>query len=471
MARISRFCTNCGSELDRGAKFCAQCGTPTRQNDAPVAASEASRQPRQDDAPLADDEGSRRLRQEDAPVAADEGSKQPRKSDAPAAADKASGQTRKDSAPVAASEASRQPRQEDAPVAADEGSKQPRKSDAPAAADKASGQTRKDSAPATASEAGRQPRQDDAPAAAAEAWSGYKRFLRVDPSGGFFAIVTPLMIWTVAAGILSWAVLGLLSLRFDLSFLNLQDLFFTMLIIIGIMLSVVANAYLVLSYRERKGALAQVLRQLPMVWAAGLCVGLLIMIWQVWTDFAGGPNELRRAMFSVVGIGVCGTYGGYLSLVAIGPDRIYLVARRVVYVLIAVIAVEILDALWWGTRHLTGAEIGTHFVRAGWTAFSCVVVYSIIAFFMAQARAKKLQISMLVAYLVLGVIGFTIAVGALWDTFPPGAIRFVHGAIVLVTVATIGLLMVQHFHRKRDAGNPPLASTGVSGQPSTTTAL
>ena len=101
----------------------------------------------------------------------------------------------------------------------------------------------------------------------------------------------------------------------------------------------------------------------------------------------------------------------------------------------------------------------------------CVVVYSIIAFFMAQARAKKLQISMLVAYLVLGVIGFTIAVGALWDTFPPGAIRFVHGAIVLVSVATIGLLMVQHFHRKRDAGNPPLASTGVSGQPSTTTAL
>ena len=243
MELTSRFCTNCGSELDRGAKFCAQCGTPTRQNDAPVAASEASRQPRQDDAPVADDEGSRRLRQEDAPVAADEGSKQPRKSDAPAAADKASGQTRKDSAPATASEAGRQ-----------------------------------------------QPRQDDAPAAAAEAWSGYKRFLRIDPSGGFFAVVTPLLIWTAAAGILSWAVLGLLSLRFDLSFLNLQDLFFTMLIIIGIMLSVVANAYLVLSYRDRTGALGQVLRQLPMVWAAGLCVGLFILIWQVWTDLRRWPQ-------------------------------------------------------------------------------------------------------------------------------------------------------------------------------------
>ena len=304
MERISRYCTNCGSELDEGAKFCAQCGSPTRQHDAPVAANESKGQPRKDNAP----------------DVADEGSRQPRKNDAPAAAD----------------EARRRPRQDDAPAAA--------------------------------GVAGRQPRKDVAAVAVGEAWSGYRRFLRIDPSGGFFAIVTPLFIWTAAAGILTWAVLGLVSLRFDLSILNLEDLFFTMLIIIGIMLSVVANAYLVLSYRDRTGALGQVLRQLPMVWAAGLCVGLFIMIWQVWTDFAGGPNELRRAMFSLIGVGVCGMYSGYVSLVAIGPDRIYQVVRRVVYVLIAVIAVEVLDALWWGTRHLSGAEIGTHFVRAGWTA-------------------------------------------------------------------------------------------------------
>ena len=390
MARIGKYCTNCGGELNEGAKFCAQCGTPTRQHDAPVTA--------------------------------------------------------------------------------DEGSEQPHNSDAPAAADEASGQPRKDNAPVAASEADRQPRQDDAPGAAEEAWSGYKRFLRIDLSGGFFAIVTPLFIWTAAAGILTWAVLGLLSLRFDLSFLNLQDLFFTMLIVIGIMLSVVANAYLVLSYRDRTGALGQVLSFLPMIWAALLCVGLFIMIWQVWTDFAGGPNELRRAMFSIVGIGVCGTYGGYLSLVAIGPGRIYHAVRRVVYVLIAIIAVEILDALWWGTGHLSGAEIGTHFLRAGWTAVISVAVYSIIAFFMAQTSGKKLQLRMLVTYLVLGVIGFTIAVGSLWDTFPPGAIRFVHGAIVIVTVTTIGLLLVQHFHRKRDTGNPPAGRAKASGQPSATTA-
>ncbi len=284
------------------------------------------------------------------------------------------------------------------------------------------------------------------------------------------AVVTPLFIWIIAAGILAWAVLGLISLRFDLSFLNLQDLFFTMLIIIGIMLSVVANAYLILSYRDRAGALWQALSFLPVLWAAFLCVGLSIMIWQVWTDFAGGPNELRRAMFSLVGLGICGTYGGYLSLVAIGSARIYHAVRRVMYVLIAIGAVEILDALWWGTGHLSGAELGEHFVTAGGTAIVCAIVYSIIAFFMGQAGSKRRQIGVLIAYLLFGLIGFTIAVGSLWDTFPPGAIRFVHGAIVLVLIATIGLLLVQHFHRKRDTGNPPADSVQASGQSSPTVA-
>ena len=282
--------------------------------------------------------------------------------------------------------------------------------------------------------------------------------------------MSPILIWTAAVGILTWSVLGLLSLRFDLSFLNLQDLFFTMLIIVGIILSVAANAFLVLSYRDRTGALGQVLKQLPMVWAAALCVGLSIMIWQVWTDFAGGPNELRRAMFSLIGVGVCGMYGGYLSLVVVGPNRIYQAVRWVLYVLIAIVALEILDALWWGTRGLSGAEIGMHFLRAGGTAFACVVAYSFIVFFMAQAKSKKRQTSVLIAYLVLGLFGFTIAVASLWDTFPAGAIRFVHGAIVMVTIATIGLLLVQQFHRKRNTGNPPADDAEATGQSSPTTA-
>ncbi len=413
MKRIDKYCTNCGSELNAGAKFCAQCGSPTQQREARAAEAEPTRQPRG----------------EDAQVTAKEIGRPPHKDLESATA----GQQRSASAPEIPREAAKPPPSEAFSEAAKKDDTQPSTQGAAASSDKD--------------------------------WSRYSRFLRVDSSGGFMGIVTPLFIWIAAAGILAWAVLGLISLRFDLSFLNLEDLFFTMLIIIGIMLSVVANAYLALSYRDRAGALWQALSFLPVLWAAFLCVGLSIMIWQVWTDFAGGPNELRRAMFSLVGVGICGTYGGYLSLVVIGLARICHAARRVVYVLIAIVAVEILDALWWGARDVPGIEMWEHFLRAGLTAVSCAIVYAIIAFFIAQARSKGSQTSMLVAYVILGVMGFTIAVGALWDTFPPGAIRFVHGAIVIVIVATIGLLVVQHFEKKKVAGNPPAGSASSPRDP------
>ena len=416
MERIDKFCTNCGSELNAGAKFCGQCGSPTGQDEAP---------------------------------AANEAAKQPRSEDVQAAAGETSRTSREDVGPETAGEAARQPLTESPPVAPVEDTKQPRS----------------DAVAETARASGTRPRQQDGAAAQDYDWSRYSRFLRIDSSGGLMGIVTPLCIWIAAVGILAWAVLGLISLRFDLSFLNLEDLFFTMLIIIGIMLSVVANIYLTLSYRDRAGALWQALSFLPMLWLAFLSVGLTIMIGQVWSDFAGGPNELRRAMFSLVGVGICGTYGGYLSLAAIGSARIYQVLRWVMYVLIALIAVEILDALWWGSRGLSGMDMWEHFWRAGYTAVLCAIVYAIIAFLVAQARSKKSQTGMLIAYIVLGAFGFTIAVAALWDTFPPGAIRFVHGAIVLVVIATIGLLVVQRFEKKSIAANPPTEGTQSPSNP------
>ena len=417
MERIGKFCTNCGSELNAGAKFCGQCGSPTRQEAAAATSSEAAtRSPSEDVQAAAVEIG--RTSQEDVGAAT-------------------------------AGQAARQPRAESPPVTPGEDAKKPQS----------------DEAAETAKASGTQPRQQDGAAAQDKDWSRYSRFLRVDSSGGLMGIVTPLCIWIAAVGILAWAVLGLISLRFDLSFLNLEDLFFTMLIIIGIMLSVVANVYLVISCRDRAGALWQFLSFLPILWLAFLCVGLTIMIGQVWTDFAGGPNELRRAMFSLVGVGICGTYGGYLSLAAIGSHRIYQTVRRVVYILIALVAVEILDALWWGASDLSGIEMWEHFWRAGYTAVLCAIVYAIIAFLMAQARSRKSQIGLLITYVVLGVIGFTIAVGALWDTFPPGAIRFVHGAIVLVVIATIGLLVIRHYERKKLNGNPPIWSAPSPSNP------
>ena len=323
-----------------------------------------------------------------------------------------------------------------------------------------------DTAPVTESASESPPRQDKAPEATSKDRSRYRRFLSIDSSRGFLAVVAPILIWSAAVGVLTWTIIGLLSLRFDLGFINLPDLLFSMLIIVGIMLSVAANSYLVYSYRSRDGALWQALTYLPPIWAALLTVGLLLMIWQVWTDFAGGPNELRRAMFSLIGVGLCGTYAGYLSLVVVGPDRIYRVVRQVIYVLTAIIAVEILDALWWAAGDLSGREIGVHFIRAGWTAATCVVVYAIIAVFTAQVKARKQRIAVLVTYLVLGLTGFTIAVWSLWDTFPPGALRFIHGGIVIVSITTIGLLLVQHFHRHKATPSAQPSGAEPADQPS-----
>ena len=333
-------------------------------------------------------------------------------------------------------------------------------------------QPRQDGAPEPAGESQSQQRQDDVPETASEGRresedrGRYQRILRVDPSGGFLAVVAPILIWSGAVSVLTWAIIGLLSLRFDLGFIDLPDLLFSMLIVVGIMVSVAANSYLVYSHRSRDGALWQALSYLPMLWAALLSTGLTIMIWQVWSDFAGGPNELRRVMFSLIGIGLCGTYAGYLSLVVVGPDRIYHVVRRVIYVLTAIIAVEILDALWWATGHLSGKEIGAHFIRAGWTAAICVVVFAVIAVLMAQVRARKQRIAVLVTYLVLGLTGFTIAVWTLWGTFDAGALRFIHGGIVIVSITTIGLLLVQHFHKHKDTSSVETGGGEPSGQPS-----
>ena len=305
--------------------------------------------------------------------------------------------------------------------------------------------------------------QGDPPEAAAEGRSNYQRFLAIDASGGFFATVGPALIWYGAGGVLLWSIIGLLSLRFDIgAVIDLPNLLFSMLIVVGIVLSATASYYLLRSYRERTGQLWYALSFLPVVWGVSMSVGLLIMILQVWTDFAWGPDDLRRAMFSLIGVGLCGIYGGYLALIVTGPERIYQVARWVVYVLLAIIALEVLEATWLTSRDLSGQELRDDFLAAGGTAIAVAIVYSIIAVILAQARDSKARLAVLVTYVALGLVGFTIAVAALWDSLPAGAVRFVHGGTVFVTIATIGLLVVRHFHKNRDTPNVPT----VSGEPS-----
>ena len=271
----------------------------------------------------------------------------------------------------------------------------------------------------------------------------------------------PVLIWYGAAVALVWTVIGLLSLRFDIgAHIELPNLLFSMLIMVGIVLTTTANYYLVHSCRERSGPRWHTFSYLPFIWGASIGAGLLIMILQVWTDFAWGPDDLRMTMFSLIGVGLCGTYGGYLALIVVGRERIFEITRVVAYILLAIIAVEILEATWLGSQNMAGQEMMEHFITAGWTTTVVVVVYSTLAVFMAQTGDRKVPITVLVVYAVLGLVGFTIAVGALWDSFPAGAIRFVHGGIVFVSITTIGLLLVQHFHEKFSDG-PNLPSGGA----------
>ena len=283
-----------------------------------------------------------------------------------------------------------------------------------------------------------------------------RRYLKVDTAGGVLTVVAPILIWSAAVGIVSWILIGLVSLRFHLGFIDLGDLLLSQLIIVGIVLSVTANAYVIRRYRGRGEALWNVLSSLPVLWAVFLSIGLTIMLYQVWTDFQGGTYDLRRLMFSLIGVGICGTYTGYLSLVVFGPVGTYKVVRWAVYVLTAVIAVEILDALWLAGENLTQAEIWEHFVLAGWAVLLCCVVYAVIAIILSQIMAGNRLFGVLVTYLVLGLAGFTIGLLALWDGFPEaGPVRFVYGGVMVVSITTIGLLLVQHFHKARAIDTRP----------------
>ena len=296
-----------------------------------------------------------------------------------------------------------------------------------------------------------------------------RRYLKVDTAGGVLTVVAPILIWSAAVGIVSWILIGLVSLRFHLGFIDLGDLLLSQLIIVGIVLSVTANAYVIRRYRGRGEALWNVLSSLPVLWAAFLSIGLTIMLYQVWTDFQGGTYDLRRLMFSLIGVGICGTYTGYLSLVVFGPVGTYKVVRWAVYVLTAVIAVEILDALWLAGENLTQAEIWEHFVLAGWAVLVCCVVYAVIAIILSQIMAGNRLFGILVTYLVLGLAGFTIGLLALWDGFPEaGPVRFVYGGVMVVSITTIGLLLVQHFHKARaiDTRPPDEQDTQARSRPS-----
>ncbi len=276
----------------------------------------------------------------------------------------------------------------------------------------------------------------------------YQRFLFPDMSGGFTGVTAPVAIWSLAIASLIWVVIGLLALRFDLSgTLELVDVLVSQLLVFGMAMSVAVNGVVVYYMRGKDGRFWMIAPSIPVAAALLLCGGLPILIYQVWYDSTGGLIE--KIMFMLIGLGSCLTHIGLLSLADVGPIMMYRVARWVAIGLTAIIAFEIVDALWITTSGITGEG----FSRAFWQALIVCASYLLIVGLMSPVKNRRVRNGALVAYFGVGLAGFLIAMSILWDNFDAGIARFTYGAVIAVAIASIGLLLVHHFHK-----NPPIGA-------------
>ncbi len=206
----------------------------------------------------------------------------------------------------------------------------------------------------------------------------YQHFLFPNISGGFLGVTAPTVLWSLFASGLIWIVIGLLALRFDVSeTLNPVDMLISQLIVFAMSVSVAVNGAIMHYMGEKDGRIWKIMPFIPVASALLLCAGLLILIWQMWSDGPGGLEE--KVLFMLIGLGLCLTHIGLLSLADIGPTVIYRIARWVAIALTAIIAFEILDALWITTSGITGEG----FSRAFWQALIVCASYLVIIAFMS----------------------------------------------------------------------------------------
>ncbi len=240
----------------------------------------------------------------------------------------------------------------------------------------------------------------------------------------------------------------MVSLRFDIGSLpTLIDLLWSQLLIFGIMAAVFVNTYVMREYEDREVGGPRWLRYLPAVWAALMSVGMAMLIVQIWTDYKAGPNFVLKIMYSLICVGGCGTYAGLISLVRIELNPVYAALRYAMYGLTFLVGVETLDAIWT-VAYLSSDDTGARF---GWVAIAAgaaAAAFGVIGLVVHEVSHKqeRSRVVGLVVYAALGLVGFSLAVLALWDALDAGAMRFVLGAAVTLTIATIALWMLRNFY-------------------------
>ena len=271
---------------------------------------------------------------------------------------------------------------------------------------------------------------------------------------GLRSIPARVFIGAVIVFVVIWVAIGLISLRFPVT-TNLQDVVYTQLIILGSLLIALANTYVIQSggfNRDGPGQFRRVVSYCPVASSVTSITGMVMLIWPVWTSFASvEPNKLLQVMFSLITIGLCGTFAGFVSLADVA--RIYRHVPWVLYVLVVLLAVEIIDSLW-GVERLRADATGVQFRNISSTVAAATVAYAIIAIALRDQDTERSRIIALIGYFLAGISGFTLAVWILWDNLEAGPHRLVLGAATLLAIGAVGLTLL-HYYKHRPPGLSP----------------
>ena len=274
------------------------------------------------------------------------------------------------------------------------------------------------------------------------------RYRVLVPGASFAVNAARVFVAAIAAACVMWVAIGLVSLRFDIGSLpTLLDLLWSQLLIFGIMAAVFVNTYVMRMYEDRDVGGPRWLRYLPAAWAALMSVGMAVLIVQIWTDYRAGPNFVLKIMYSLICAGGCGTYAGLISLARIEPNPAYAALRYAMYGLTFLVGVETLDAIW-SVAYLSSDDTGARFGWVAMAAGASAAAFGVVGLVVYEASRKqeRSRVIGMIAYAALGLVGFSIAVLALWEALEAGAMRFVLGAAVTLTIATIALWMLRNFY-------------------------
>ncbi len=277
-----------------------------------------------------------------------------------------------------------------------------------------------------------------------------KEAISFNRSMGFNAYASRILGWVVALSIVIWVVIGLVSLRFDLS-ANLADVLYSQLDLMGIIVVCLANVYIIDSGGFGSRGFWIIFRYSPVLYALLTSIGLILLLLHIWADFDGFPNALLKLTYSLIGIGLCGTFAGFVSLATV--SSIYRPLIWAMHLLTLIVGIEIVEALWQ-VDVLSAEDAGADFAWMGAAIAITIGTYSFCALVIGgTVKTARSRLWALAVYAVIGLAGFGIVLLMLWGELEAGPRRFVLGASLLLAICSVAAALLHYYNL-----NPPEAA-------------